>query len=109
MTQHTRQELEQRFDALIGDLKDAQIQTNQGRMVDLSALQGTVEGICNDLGAAEPAIADALKPKFIEMITTLDALAGSLEGVINQEREENFKEQMRQEHGAQVIDVEESE
>ena len=109
MTQHTREALEQRFDALIGDLKDAQIQTNKGNTVDLSALQGTVEGLCNDLGAAEQSVADALKPKFIEMITALDALAGSLEGVINQERDDNFKEQMRQEHGAQVIDVEESE
>ncbi|MBL4803439.1 MAG: hypothetical protein JKY71_01115 [Alphaproteobacteria bacterium] len=85
MSIQTQQELEDRFDALINYIKDAQIQVNQGKNVDLNPLQGQIEAVCADMNAAEKNVAEALKPKFIEMITTLDGLAGSLHGIIDQE------------------------
>lgn len=88
MTQPTHSELEQRFDALIEQLKDAQIQVNNGQTVDLSGFQSIIEGVCTDLSAAEKDVADILKPKFIEMIGALDALAGSLQGIIEQEKQD---------------------
>lgn len=88
MSTLTQKELEDRFDALINYIKDAQIQVNQGKEVDMTPLQGQIESACNDLGDAEKDVADALKPKFIEMITTLDGLAGSLHGIIEQENED---------------------
>ena len=84
MTEQTRAELEQRFDTLIGELKDAQIQANQGIIVVMTGFQAPIETICTDLSAADKETADALKPKFIEMISALDTLAAGIQGIIEQ-------------------------
>ncbi len=86
MTQQTHAELDARFDTLIGQLKDAQIQANQGVIIDMTGFQAPIENICTDLSAADKETADALKPKFIEMISALDALAASIQGIIEQGR-----------------------
>jgi hypothetical protein len=70
--------LDDRFERLIDQLREATRQTDEGKTVDLKNIEKEIEALCSDAKKATPEEASALQTLMAKMISQLDELEASI-------------------------------